>query len=130
MWILTHEEDPVTTSTAPASGTAEDRRYSLDDVRGRAVIPIWSETGISAAALLSLSRSGAYEAARKGNLPVLRVGGKVLCPVPALRRLLGDLPEPAAGVQPGESTIPGHEAPNSNSHADADRAGNADQAGP
>jgi excisionase family DNA binding protein len=41
-----------------------------------------------AAALLGLSRSSGYAAARNGDLPVIRVGRRLLVPVAALNRML------------------------------------------
>ena len=41
--------------------------------------------------LLGMGRSSAYEAARRGQIPTLRLGRRLLVPVPALRRLLGDV---------------------------------------
>lgn len=42
-----------------------------------------------AARLLGISRSTAYDAARRGDLPSLRLGRRVVVPVEPLRRLLG-----------------------------------------
>jgi excisionase family DNA binding protein len=41
-----------------------------------------------ARAALRLSRSSAYEAARSGDLPTVRVGRRLLVPTAALRRML------------------------------------------
>jgi len=41
------------------------------------------------ARLVGISRSAAYEAARRGDFPVRRVGRRLFVPVPALRRWLG-----------------------------------------
>jgi len=43
--------------------------------------------------MLGLSRNSAYEAAKKGQLPVIRVGSRILVPKLALQRLL-DVPAP------------------------------------
>ena len=40
--------------------------------------------------LLSLGRSGAYEAARRGDIPVLRIGRRWLVPRIALDKMLAD----------------------------------------
>ncbi len=45
-------------------------------------------TVTEAAALLGIGRSAAYEAARSGQLPTIRIGKRVLVPVAALERLL------------------------------------------
>jgi excisionase family DNA binding protein len=43
-----------------------------------------------AAVIVGISRGSAYEAARTGDIPTLRVGRRVVVPVGALRRLLGE----------------------------------------
>jgi excisionase family DNA binding protein len=40
--------------------------------------------------MLGISRSLAYVAARRGELPTLRLGRRLLVPLPAIERLLGD----------------------------------------
>lgn len=42
-----------------------------------------------AAGFLGISRGSAYEAARRGDLPTLRVGRRLLVPTAALRRMVG-----------------------------------------
>lgn len=57
----------------------------LEDVRGRATLPLWPET----AELLGLSKDSIYKAA--DELPfVRRVGGRWIVAVPALLRWLGE----------------------------------------
>ena len=43
-----------------------------------------------AAELLKIGRSGAYEAARRGDIPVLRIGRRWLVPRIALDKMLAD----------------------------------------
>ena len=43
-----------------------------------------------AAALLGISRGLAYERVARGELPSLRLGGRILVPRQALERLVGD----------------------------------------
>jgi len=63
---------------------------TLDDLLDRAVLSV-EEAG----ALLNVGRTAAYDAVRRGELPVLRVGRRMLVPVPALLRLIGyELPAP------------------------------------
>lgn len=69
----------------------------LAEVRGRATIPVWAESGPCAARLLGIGRSAAYAAARTGELPSIRLGSRVLVPVPALLALLGDAGEGVSG---------------------------------
>jgi excisionase family DNA binding protein len=59
---------------------------TLDDLRasGRATITV-EEAG----AVLGVGRSTAYEAVRAGELPSLKLGRRVLIPVPKLLALLG-----------------------------------------
>jgi excisionase family DNA binding protein len=60
-----------------------------------------------AAKLLGIGRGAAYEAARTGELPTIRVGRRILVPLPTLERLLG-LPQGAlTGLPTGES-LGGH----------------------
>ena len=58
---------------------------TLDDIRGRATITVWPEAG----QLLGLGRDSAYRAAERGELPTLKLGRRLLVPVPKLLRLLG-----------------------------------------
>ncbi|MDP8929738.1 MAG: helix-turn-helix domain-containing protein [Actinomycetota bacterium] len=55
----------------------------LDEIRDRATLTV-----AEAAELLGVGRSSAYEAARRGDIPTLRVGRRLVVPVPALLRLL------------------------------------------
>lgn len=45
-----------------------------------------------AARALGVGRSSAYEAARRGELPTIRIGHRVLVPRAALAQLLGEAP--------------------------------------
>lgn len=65
---------------------------TVDAVRGRATIPLWSPdpTVPTAARLLDISRTLAYQSAADGSLPVIRLGSKVLVAVPRLLSMLGD----------------------------------------
>lgn len=55
----------------------------LDEVRDRATLTVEE-----AAELLGVGRSCAYDAARRGDLPTVRLGRRLVVPVPALMRLL------------------------------------------
>ena len=48
----------------------------------------WVFTVPEAGELCGLGRSASYEAARRGDLPVIRIGRKLLVPVEALRSML------------------------------------------
>ena len=60
-------------------------------IRGLATIPVWSnDSGTpTAAAVLGISRDLAYRSARSGDIPTIRVGRRVVVPVPAFLRWLG-----------------------------------------
>jgi excisionase family DNA binding protein len=45
-------------------------------------------TVTEAAKLLGIGKNQAYEAARRGEIPVIRIGRRILVPVAALERLL------------------------------------------
>ncbi len=56
-----------------------------------------------AAQLLGLAKPTIYAAVKRGELPAVRIGDRVLIPKTALRRMLGRLDEPAVdGQQTGE----------------------------
>jgi excisionase family DNA binding protein len=54
------------------------------DIVGRATVSV-EEAG----RFLGIGRSAAYEAVRRGEIPHLRIGRRVLVPVPRLLALLG-----------------------------------------
>lgn len=62
-------------------------------IRYRAVdIPLEERLTLTveeAGALLGISRAFAYEAVRRGEIPSIRIGRRVLVPKAALRRMLG-----------------------------------------
>lgn len=47
-------------------------------------------TVIEAAKILRISRTSAYEAARTGQIPTVRIGKRILVPVAALERMLAE----------------------------------------
>lgn len=51
----------------------------------RPTMNVWPDTGKA----LGLSRASTYEAVRRGDIPSIRVGGRVLVPTAGLRRMLG-----------------------------------------
>jgi excisionase family DNA binding protein len=59
-------------------------RLTLDDIRNCATITV-PEAG----QVLGLGRDSAYRAAERGELPTLKLGRRLLVPVPKLLRLLG-----------------------------------------
>ena len=80
-----------------AVGRPEQLRLGANTPRATTTVPgDWrSRTVVSvsvAGKLLDLSRQGAYDAASRGDLPVIRIGRRLVVPVVKLRRLLGELP--------------------------------------
>jgi len=70
---------------------------TIEEVAGRPTIHVEE-----AARLLGIGRSTAYEAARRQELPTLRIGRRLLVPVPQLLALLrGPLAEQTPAL-PGE----------------------------
>jgi excisionase family DNA binding protein len=60
----------------------------------------------AAARLLGIGRNGAYEAVRRGEIPSLRIGKRLLVPTKALEAMLGaGLANPAS--IPGDETATG-----------------------
>ncbi len=54
-----------------------------------------------AAKLLGIGRNTAYEAARRGEIPIVRIGKRLLVPVSALDRLLDGSSEKSQTEDPG-----------------------------
>jgi excisionase family DNA binding protein len=50
----------------------------------RATIPLWPD----AARRLGVGRAAVYEAARKHEIPTIKIGRKILVPIAALERML------------------------------------------
>lgn len=68
---------------------------TMDDLRHRATISV-PEAG----QLLGLERKTAYNAARRGELPTLRIGRRMLVPTAALLRMLEHASAATAEVGP------------------------------
>lgn len=81
-------ETKLTTDVAGYGSASQPHRCTVDDVKDEATLPLWSATKPSAAGLLGLSRSSAYNAATIGDLPTIRVVGRILVPTAALLRML------------------------------------------
>lgn len=65
---------------------------TLPDPKQQATLTVWPET----AHILGLSKASAYEAARRGDIPTIKIGRRLLVPTAALRRMLAmDNDEPA-----------------------------------
>lgn len=77
--------DHVTTSTARDAA----QPTTLAEIRDLATLPIHSEEQPSLAGVLGVSRAFAYTLAARGEVPTIRLGRRLLVPVPALLRMLG-----------------------------------------
>ncbi len=65
----------------------------VETLAGKLVVPVWPDTG----KVLGLSKDSAYGAVSRGEIPSIRIGRRLLVPVPALLRLLGaDVPTATA----------------------------------
>ena len=51
-----------------------------------------------AAEVLGISRGSAYQAAKRGQIPTIQVGRRLLVPVAPLRRMVGENPDIAEAV--------------------------------
>jgi excisionase family DNA binding protein len=75
-------------SHTPSPSSSAHRRPRLADeiVAGRLTIPV-----PEAAELLGIGKNACYEAIRRGEIPALRIGSRVLVPVkPLLHLINGD----------------------------------------
>jgi len=70
----------------------EHAAFRLEDLRD--VEPLWPTIG----RFLHLGRNAAYDAARRGEIPTLRFGKRLLVSKAALARLLAGDAHPTAGV--------------------------------
>jgi hypothetical protein len=66
------------------------------DLAGKGTIPIWPD----AARIIGVSRNSAYLAAQRGDIPVLKIGGRLVVPVVPFLKMLGiDSAEAEAPVE-------------------------------
>jgi excisionase family DNA binding protein len=72
----------------------QPQQASAPDWRTRATITVEE-----AADVLGIGRASAYLAANTGDLPVIRIGRRLLVPVAALRRMLGEM-DPSNELDP------------------------------
>lgn len=76
----------------------------ISDIRDRATLTV-PEAG----QVLSLGRDASYRAAGRGEIPTLRLGRRIVVPVPQLLRLLGA--EESSPAQPLDTVDPAEDAP-------------------
>jgi len=70
------------------------RGVALPDATSQPTMNVWPET----ADALGLSKAATYEAVHRGEIPVIRIGRRMLVPTAALRKMLhlDDQPRPTA----------------------------------
>ncbi len=61
--------------------------HYFGDMQNHATLTV---TTAEAARLLGISRNLAYEAARRGEIPTIRIGRRILVPIAGLERLLSE----------------------------------------
>jgi excisionase family DNA binding protein len=71
--------------------TTSTQTLRVPDPEERPTLPVWPDAGN----FLGLSKASTYDAVTRGEIPVIRIGRRLLVPTAALRRLLG-LDESAA----------------------------------
>ncbi len=64
----------------------------VPEAHEQATLTVWPETG----RFLGLSKASTYEAVHRGDIPVIRIGRRMLVPTAALRRMLQLDDQPAA----------------------------------
>jgi len=57
---------------------------SCPEANDRPTLPVWPDTAL----ILGLSKASTYEAVHRGEIPVIRIGRRLLVPTAALRRML------------------------------------------
>lgn len=63
-----------------------DGEFAIPDaLRGRLIIPLWPDAGRS----IGLAKNATYAAARRGEIPTVRLGTKLLVPVVPFLRMFG-----------------------------------------
>lgn len=78
------EDEPHTTTRGMSNHDTSPHVLTVSEARERGAITVEQ-----AAHLLGIGRTAAYDAARTGTIPTIRLGRRVLVPVPALLRMLG-----------------------------------------
>lgn len=77
------------------------QRLSLAEIQGRSTLTV-EET----ARLLGIGRSSAYSSVRRGEIPSLRLGKRIVVPVGALMRALDQRSELPGEEHPSASSVP------------------------
>ena len=72
-------------SDGKIQGMTQVGSIALPTPEDQPTLPVWPETG----RILGLSRASTYAAIERGEIPVIRVGRRLLVPTASLRRLLG-----------------------------------------
>ncbi|GAA2621972.1 helix-turn-helix domain-containing protein [Actinomadura fulvescens] len=77
-------------SPSPHVPDAQEQPTGIPDLQKRPTLTV-PEAG----RVLGLSRAAAYEAAKRGDLPTLRIGRRMVVPTAHLLGMLGLIPDPA-----------------------------------
>ena len=72
---------PGAVSNAPPSTQTDNFNVLMDDCRMSCTVP-------EAGRIIGVSRNSAYLAAKRGELPTVRIGRRLLVPLPALMEML------------------------------------------
>ena len=93
-----YPDEPVETPPSPVDEESADDSDHFPAVDTPADLPArLTLTVEEAAATLGISRAFAYEAVRRGEIPSIRIGRRILVPFAALGRLLSATDPPSAG---------------------------------
>lgn len=75
-------------------------RAVVPDPQVQPTMRVWPDTGQA----LGLSKASTYEAVARGDIPSIRIGGRLLVPTAALRRMLSmDAPADSAHAGKGST---------------------------
>lgn len=77
LWPTPDDTEPSVPPHVPRPGIPRPEKQPT--------MQLWPEVG----QLLGLGRAATYEAARRGDIPIIRFGRRIIVPTAALRRLLG-----------------------------------------
>lgn len=72
--------------------TRPDPVAIFPDPEVQPTVPLWPTVGQA----LGIGRSATYASAERGEIPVIRLGGRLVCPTAAIRRMLQLDPTPVA----------------------------------
>ena len=79
--------------SAPESGIGGEDLESPEGIRGAASMKRRTLSIREVAAILGVGKNTAYRAAKAGQIPTIRIGGRILVPLAALNDLIRNAPE-------------------------------------